>query len=61
MNTWKGILNELAFTPIQKFSYTTGKTLPIVVLIIDAMDIWDYELVDGFWYRFERQRLHGPC
>src|SRR3989337_2364776 len=25
MNNWKSSLNELAFNPIQKFSYTTGK------------------------------------
>ncbi len=25
MNHWKSILNEMAFNPMQKFSYTTGK------------------------------------
>lgn len=48
MNTWKGILNELAFNPIQKFSYTTGKNSTDSALIIDAMDILHDELVDGF-------------
>ncbi len=48
MNTWKGILNELAFNPIQKFSYTSGKNSTDSALIIDAMDILHDELVDGF-------------
>ncbi|MEO6915643.1 MAG: NYN domain-containing protein [Chitinophagaceae bacterium] len=48
MNTWKGILNEMAFNPIQKFSYTTGKNSTDSALIIDAMDILHDELVDGF-------------
>ncbi|MEO6820022.1 MAG: NYN domain-containing protein [Ginsengibacter sp.] len=48
MNRWKGILNEMAFTPIQKFSYTTGKNSTDSALIIDAMDILHAKLVDGF-------------
>lgn len=48
MNTWKGILNELAFNPIQKFSYTSGKNSTDSALIIDAMDILHDGLVDGF-------------
>src|SRR6195952_3329632 len=48
MNNWKGILNELAFNPIQKFSYTTGKNSTDSALIIDAMDILHDNLVDGF-------------
>lgn len=48
MNTWKGILNEMAFNPIQKFSYTTGKNSTDSALIIDAMDILRDTLVDGF-------------
>lgn len=48
MNTWKGMLNEMAFNPIQKFSYTTGKNSTDSALIIDAMDILHDELVDGF-------------
>jgi uncharacterized protein (TIGR00288 family) len=48
MNTWKGMLNEMAFNPIQKFSYTTGKNSTDSALIIDAMDILHDGLVDGF-------------
>lgn len=48
MNHWKSILNEMAFNPIQKFSYTTGKNSTDSALIIDAMDILHAGLVDGF-------------
>jgi hypothetical protein len=48
MNNWKSSLNELAFNPIQKFSYTTGKNSTDSALIIDAMDILHDGLVDGF-------------
>src|SRR6185295_1164063 len=48
MNSWKSHLNEMAFTPIQKFSYTTGKNSTDSALIIDAMDILHDNLVDGF-------------
>lgn len=48
MNHWKAILNEMAFNPIQKFSYTTGKNSTDSALIIDAMDILHAESVDGF-------------
>lgn len=48
MNHWKGVLNEMAFNPIQKFSYTTGKNSTDSALIIDAMDILHAGLVDGF-------------
>ncbi|HEY9341307.1 MAG TPA: NYN domain-containing protein [Hanamia sp.] len=48
MNHWKGLLNEMAFNPIQKFSYTTGKNSTDSALIIDAMDILHADLVDGF-------------
>jgi uncharacterized LabA/DUF88 family protein len=48
MNAWKTILNEMAFNPIQKFSYTSGKNSTDSALIIDAMDILHDELVDGF-------------
>ena len=48
MNHWKGLLNEMAFNPIQKFSYTTGKNSTDSALIIDAMDILHDSLVDGF-------------
>jgi len=48
MNHWKSLLNEMAFNPIQKFSYTTGKNSTDSALIIDAMDILHAKLVDGF-------------
>lgn len=48
MNKWKGILNDIAFNPIQKFSYTTGKNSTDSALIIDAMDILHAGQVDGF-------------
>ncbi|HVZ96787.1 MAG TPA: NYN domain-containing protein [Chitinophagaceae bacterium] len=48
MNHWKNILNEMAFNPIQKFSYTSGKNSTDSALIIDAMDILHDELVQGF-------------
>ncbi len=48
MNHWKSLLNEMAFNPIQKFSYTTGKNSTDSALIIDAMDILHADLVDAF-------------
>jgi uncharacterized protein (TIGR00288 family) len=48
MNHWKSLLNEMAFNPIQKFSYTTGKNSTDSALIIDAMDILHAKLVDAF-------------
>jgi uncharacterized LabA/DUF88 family protein len=48
MNGWKDLLNELAFSPIQKFSYTTGKNSTDSAMIIDAMDILHDGLTDGF-------------
>lgn len=48
MNQWKSILNEMAFNPIQKFSYTSGKNSTDSALIIDAMDILHAQSVDGF-------------
>src|ERR1700679_114287 len=48
MNSWKDLLNELSFTPIQKFSYTTGKNSTDSALIIDAMDILHSGVTDGF-------------
>lgn len=48
MNSWKNQLNEMAFNPIQKFSYTSGKNSTDSALIIDAMDILHDNLVDGF-------------
>jgi uncharacterized LabA/DUF88 family protein len=48
MNSWKETLNDLSFSPIQKFSYTTGKNSTDSSLIIDAMDILHDQIVDGF-------------
>lgn len=48
MNSWKSLLNDLSFTPMQKFSYTSGKNSTDGALIIDAMDILHDKLVDGF-------------
>lgn len=39
MGTWKGKLLENAITPIQQYSYTTGKNATDSAMIIDAMDI----------------------
>ena len=39
MSTWKSILLETAITPIQQYSYTTGKNATDSAMIIDAMDI----------------------
>ena len=36
---WKNVLLENAITPIQQYSYTTGKNSSDSALIIDAMDI----------------------
>jgi len=48
MNSWKELLNDLSFNPIQKFNYTTGKNSTDSSLIIDAMDILHDAMVDGF-------------
>ena len=45
---WKGVLLENAITPIQQYSYTTGKNSSDSALIIDAMDILYSEKVEGF-------------
>ena len=45
---WKSILLENAITPIQQYSYTTGKNSSDNAMIIDAMDILHDEKVDGF-------------
>src|SRR5215213_5360827 len=36
---WKGVLLEHAITPIQQYSYTSGKNATDSAMIIDAMDI----------------------
>ncbi len=45
---WKTALLENAVTPIQQYSYTTGKNSTDSAMIIDAMDILYTERVDGF-------------
>lgn len=46
--SWKNILLENAITPIQQYSYTTGKNATDSAMIIDAMDILYSEKVNGF-------------
>ena len=48
MATWKPILLENAITPIQQYSYTTGKNATDSAMIIDAMDILYTGECDGF-------------
>jgi len=45
---WKSVLLENAITPIQQYSYTTGKNATDSAMIIDAMDILYTGKVDGF-------------
>lgn len=45
---WKPALLENAITPIQQYSYTTGKNATDSAMIIDAMDILHSEKVNGF-------------
>ncbi|MFW6124302.1 MAG: NYN domain-containing protein [Acidobacteriota bacterium] len=48
MKGWKDSLNNAAIQPIQQFRYTIGKNATDSALIIDAMDILNSNLVDGF-------------
>lgn len=45
---WKSVLLDYAITPIQQYSYTTGKNSSDSALIIDAMDILYTGRVEGF-------------
>jgi uncharacterized LabA/DUF88 family protein len=45
---WKPALLENAITPIQQYSYTSGKNATDSAMIIDAMDILHSQNVDGF-------------
>jgi len=45
---WGNVLLNNSITPIQQYSYTTGKNATDVALIIDAMDILYSNNVDGF-------------
>ena len=48
LSGWKNVLLENAITPIQQYSYTTGKNSSDSALIIDAMDILYSDKVEGF-------------
>jgi uncharacterized LabA/DUF88 family protein len=45
---WKSVLLENAITPIQQYSYTSGKNATDSAMIIDAMDILYSGRVEGF-------------
>ncbi|MBS3771950.1 MAG: NYN domain-containing protein [Bacteroidales bacterium] len=45
---WKNALLEHAITPVQQYSYTTGKNATDSAMIIDAMDILHSQKVEGF-------------
>ena len=45
---WKASLLENAITPIQQYSYTTGKNSSDSAMIIDAMDVLYSDKTDGF-------------
>lgn len=45
---WKKVLLNYSLTPIQQYSYTSGKNASDSALIIDAMDILYSKNVDGF-------------
>lgn len=45
---WKKLLLEYALTPMQQYSYTSGKNSSDSAMIIDAMDILYTGDVDGF-------------
>lgn len=47
-NGWKSVLLEHAITPIQQYSYTSGKNSSDSALIIDAMDLLYSSKLDGF-------------
>lgn len=48
LSGWKAVLLENAITPIQQYSYTTGKNSTDSAMIIDAMDILYSGRTDGF-------------
>jgi len=45
---WKNVLLENAISPVQQYSYSTGKNASDSAMIIDAMDILYSGRVDGF-------------
>jgi uncharacterized LabA/DUF88 family protein len=48
LSGWKTVLLQNAITPVQQYSYTSGKNSSDSALIIDAMDILYTGNVDGF-------------
>ena len=48
LSGWKTVLLENAITPIQQYSYTTGKNSTDSAMIIDAMDILYSGRAEGF-------------
>lgn len=48
LGSWKTVLLNYSITPIQQYSYTTGKNSTDAALIIDAMDILYSNNVDAF-------------
>ncbi|MDN5352027.1 MAG: hypothetical protein PWQ12_947 [Clostridiales bacterium] len=48
LSSWKNVLLKHSISPIQQYSYTTGKNATDAALIIDAMDILYSGNVDGF-------------
>lgn len=46
--SWKNMALDNAITPVQQYSYTTGKNATDSAMIIDAMDILYSQNVDGF-------------
>jgi uncharacterized LabA/DUF88 family protein len=48
LSGWKTVLLENAISPVQQYSYTSGKNSSDSALIIDAMDILYTGQVDGF-------------
>lgn len=47
-SSWKDVLLENSITPIQQYTYTTGKNSSDSAMIIDAMDILYGNEIDGF-------------
>lgn len=48
LGKWKTILLEYSITPMQQYSYTSGKNATDSAMIIDAMDILYSNQVEGF-------------
>ncbi len=48
LNTWKQRISEFGLTPVQQYSYTSGKNASDFTLIIDAMDILYSGKVNSF-------------